>query len=367
MDYKLTQSSRIDSTPFTSRNAKAGVSSYTIYNKTLLPTIFNSYEADYYHLINHVQMWDVSCQKIIEIKGPDALNFLRYVSCRNFENIDELRCYYTPMTDFNGGLLNDTLVYSIDEQTIWVSISDSDMFMWFSGLSVNTNYNVKIKNRYIYTIAIQGPKANILTEELIDKKIVSLPFFSFDFFDFNKTKVLVSKTGYSKQGGFEFLFEEAKIACDFWDFVTKEGKKFNIKVGCPNMIERVESSLLSYGNDMTFKDTPYDCSLGKYCSIEMSYDFVGKVALSNYVKNNDKKNIYRVFFGDSDLKIKGKPKCFYKKKEIGSITSVIFSPKYKKNLGFMIAYENDIFDDNSNNYFVKSEYGLIEATISNFN
>ena len=101
--------------------------------------------------------------------------------------------------------------------------------------------------------------------------------------------------------------------------------------------------------------------------VEMSYDFVGKVALSNYVKNNDKKNIYRVFFGDSDLKIKGKPKCFYKKKEIGSITSVIFSPKYKKNLGFMIAYENDIFDDNSNNYFVKSEYGLIEATISNFN
>ena len=89
MDYKLTQSSRIDFTPFTSRNALAGVSSYTIYNKTLLPTIFNSYEEDYYHLINHVQMWDVSCQKIIEIKGPDALNFLRYVLSK-FWTIDNL-------------------------------------------------------------------------------------------------------------------------------------------------------------------------------------------------------------------------------------------------------------------------------------
>ena len=151
MDYKLTQSNRIDSTPFTSRNALAGVSSYTIYNKTLLPTIFNSYEEDYHHLINHVQMWDVSCQKIIEIKGPDALNFLRYVSCRNFETIDKFKCYYTPMTNFDGGLLNDTLVYSIDEETIWVSISDSDMYMWFSGLLVNTNHNVEIKNRHIYT------------------------------------------------------------------------------------------------------------------------------------------------------------------------------------------------------------------------
>ena len=228
MDYKLTQSSRIDSTPFTSRNALAGVSSYTIYNKTLLPTIFNSYEEDYYHLINHVQMWDVSCQKIIEIKGPDALNFLRYVSCRNFETIDKFKCYYTPMTDFNGGLLNDTLVYFIDNDTVWVSISDSDMLMWFSGLLVNANHNVEIKKRDIYTIALQGPKAIKLTEELIDKKILALSFFSFDFFNFKNTQVLVSKTGYSKQGGFEFLFDNAKIACEFWDFIIKEGKPFYI-------------------------------------------------------------------------------------------------------------------------------------------
>ena len=367
MDYKLTLSSRIDSTPFTSRNALAGVSSYTIYNKTLLPTMFNSYEDDYYHLINHVQMWDVSCQKIIEIKGPDALSFLRYVSCRNFETIDKFKCYYTPMTDFNGGLLNDTLVYSIDEETIWVSISDSDMFMWFSGLLINTNHNVEIKKRDIYTIALQGPKAIKLTEELIDKKILSLSFFSFVFFEFKNTQVLVSKTGYSKQGGFEFLFDNAKIACEFWDFLIKEGKPFNLKVGCPNMIERVENSLLSYGNDMTSKDTPYDCSLGKYCSIDMSYDFIGKIALTNYVKHKQKRNIYRVFFGESDLKIKSKLKCYYEKKEIGDITSIIFSPKYKKNMGFIIAYENDILNKNNKNYHVKTEHGFIDTTLNDFN
>ena len=239
--------------------------------------------------------------------------------------------------------------------------------MWFSGLLVNTNHNVEIKNRHIYTIALQGPKSRKLTEELIDKKIISLPFFSFDFFDFKNTQVLVSKTGYSKQGGFEFLFDDAKIACEFWDFLIKEGKPFNIKVGCPNMIERVENSLLSYGNDMTSKDTPYDCSLGKYCSIDMSYDFIGKIALTNYVKNKQKRNIYRVFFGESDLKIKSKLKCYYEKKEIGDITSIIFSPKYKKNMGFIIAYENDILKDNNKNYYVKTEHGFIETTINDFN
>merc|ERR1711991_719482 len=125
---------------------------------------------------------DGFCQKILEIKGPDALNFLRYVSCRNFETIDKFKCYYTPMADFNGGLLNDTLVYFIDNDTVWVSISDSDMLMWFSGLLVNAHHNVEIKKRDIYTIALQGPKAIKLTEKLIDKKVLSLSFFSFDFF-----------------------------------------------------------------------------------------------------------------------------------------------------------------------------------------
>ena len=237
----------------------------------------------------------------------------------------------------------------------------------FSGLLVNLNFNVKVKNKNIYTLALQGPKAIKLTEELIDKKFLSLPFFNFDFFDFKNTRVLVSKTGYSKQGGFEFLFDNAKIACEFWDFLMKEGKTFNIKVGCPNMIERVENSLLSYGNDMTSKDTPYDCSLGKYCSIDMSYDFIGKIALTNYVKNKQKRNIYRVFFGDNDLKIKSKLKCYHEKKEIGDITSIIFSPKYKKNIGFIIAYENDILKENNKNYYVKTEHGFIETTINDFN
>jgi len=133
------------------------------------------------------------------------------------------------------------------------------------------------------------------------------------------------------------------------------------------MIERVENSLLSYGNDMTSKDTPYDCSLGKYCSIDMSYDFIGKIALTNYVKNKQKRNIYRVFFGDNDLKIKSKLKCYHEKKEIGDITSIIFSPKYKKNMGFIIAYENDILKENNKNYYVKTEHGFIDTTISDFN
>ena len=172
--------------------------------------MFKNYEKDYYHLINHVQIWDVCCQKVIEFKGPDALNFLRYVSCRNFEKIDEFKCYYTPMTNFEGGLLNDTLVYFIDKENIWVSISDSDMFMWFSGLLVNLNFNVTITNKKVYTVALQGPKAIRLTEELIDSKINELSFFSFDYFYFKKKKFLSQKLGTANKGVMNFFLKILK-------------------------------------------------------------------------------------------------------------------------------------------------------------
>ena len=79
MDYRLTLSKRIKSTPFTSRNDLNGVKAYTVYNKTLLPTIFDTLLDDYYHLLEYVQLWDVSCQKIIQIKGPDASHFLSLI------------------------------------------------------------------------------------------------------------------------------------------------------------------------------------------------------------------------------------------------------------------------------------------------
>ena len=82
--FFISTSNRIRSTPFSSRNELAGVKNYTVYNNTLLPTIFKSLKDDYYHLIENVQLWDVCSQKIIEVKGKNSLSLLKYLFCRDF-------------------------------------------------------------------------------------------------------------------------------------------------------------------------------------------------------------------------------------------------------------------------------------------
>ena len=178
MEYRLTLSKRIKSTPFTSRNDLNGASSYTVYNKTLLPTIFETMLDDYYHLLEYVQLWDVSCQKIIQIKGPDASNFLSIISCRDLSRAIPGKCYYTPMTNSKGGLLNDTLVLCIEKDNFWVSLSDSDIYMWVTGILTNLKLKVSVEERDISTIAIQGPNSNALMRELAGEEIDKLTFFN---------------------------------------------------------------------------------------------------------------------------------------------------------------------------------------------
>ena len=330
MEYRLTPSRRIKSTPFTSRNELNGVKAYTVYNKTLLPTIFNSMLDDYYHLLEYVQLWDVSCQKIIQIKGPDAFHILSLISCRDLSGSKPGKCYYTPMTNSKGGLLNDTLVLCIEKDCYWVSISDSDIYMWISGILTNLNFKVAVEEKDIATIAVQGPNSNALLRELTGYDIDKLNFFNFDEFKIKNRNFFISRTGFSKQGGYEIYIQNLNHGRGLWDLIVQEGFKFNLKVGTVNLIERVESGLLSYGNDMTKKDTPLDCSLEKYCSLESDYNFIGKKALLRQKTNGPDRDIYKVFF-DAPLGLEDQEAvCYVDEKKNWFINIINFFTKIQQ-------------------------------------
>lgn len=97
----ITPSRRVRLTPFTPRVEAAGVKAYTVYNHMLLPTVFESVEADCAHLKTHVQLWDVACERQLSIKGPDALRLMRLISPRDMGKMAADQCYYVPVVDQN--------------------------------------------------------------------------------------------------------------------------------------------------------------------------------------------------------------------------------------------------------------------------
>ena len=143
-NYLIAKSRRIRSTPYTSRIEKQGVTAYTSYNHMLLPAAFGSLEDSYYHLKEHVQVWDVAGERQVEISGKDSAELVQLMTCRDLSKSEDGRCYYCPIIDDQAGLINDPVILRHNEKKWWISIADSDVILFAKGLAIGNKFEVKI-------------------------------------------------------------------------------------------------------------------------------------------------------------------------------------------------------------------------------
>ncbi len=351
-NYPIARSRRLRSTPYTSRIENQGVTAYTVYNHMLLPAAFGSLEESCDHLKKNVQVWDVAAERQVEISGKDAAKLIQLMTCRDLSKSKVGRCYYCPIIDENGNLVNDPVILKLAEDRWWVSIADSDVIFFAKGLASGNKFDVKIYEPNVDIFAVQGPKSFDLMEKIFGKKIKDLKFFGFDYFEFNGVKHLIARSGWSKQGGFEVYVENTQSGLELYDQLFELGKEFNVKPGCPNLIERIESGLLSYGNDFDNNDNPFECGFGKYVNLNTNINFLGKDKLKKIEKEGIKRKLMGVLIETdkinltTSLNIKDNNNNF-----IGELRSACYSPHFKKVIGIAMINQP---------YCKASESGIIE-------
>jgi len=333
-NYSIAKSRRLRSTPYTSRIESQGVTAYTVYNHMLLPAAFGSLEDSYHHLKEHVQIWDVAGERQVEISGKDSAKLVQLMTCRDLSKSKDGRCYYCPILDDEAGIINDPVVLRINENRWWISIADSDVILFAKGLAIGNKFNVNIIEPNVDIMAVQGPKSFKLMEKVFGDKITKLKFFGFDYFDFQGTKHLIAQSGWSKQGGYEIYVENTKSGLDLYDHLFEVGKEFNVKPGCPNLIERIESALLSFGNDMDNEDNPYECGFDKFINIESDINFLGKEKLKKIKAEGIKKKLMGIKFDAKEISLSGSLDLKDENNNIiGELRSACYSPHFGKVIG----------------------------------
>ena len=333
-NFLIAKSRRLRGTPYTSRIEEQGVTAYTIYNHMLLPAAFGSIEDSYHHLKEHVQIWDVAAERQVEISGKDSAKLVQLMTCRDLSKSKDGRCYYCPIIDDNAGLINDPVVLRINENKWWISIADTDVILFAKGLAIGNKFDVKIFEPNVDILAVQGPKSFKLMEKIFGKKITEMKFFGFDYFEFSGAKHLIARSGWSKQGGYEIYVEHTKSGLALYDKLFEVGKEFNVKPGCPNLIERIESALLSYGNDMDNNDNPLECGLDKYVNLDTEVDFLGKEKLKEIKQKGISKKLMGVIIDTKEISVsKSIDLIDDKGSKIGELRSGVYSPHFKKVIG----------------------------------
>ena len=333
-NYSIAKSRRLRSTPYTSRIENQGVTAYTVYNHMILPAAFGSIEESYHHLKKDVQVWDVAAERQVEISGKDSAELVQLMTCRDLSKSKDGRCYYCPILDDQAGIINDPVILRLNKDRWWISIADSDVILFAKGLAIGKKFDVKIFEPNVDIMAVQGPKSFKLMEKIFGKKITELKFFGFDYFDFEGDKHLIARSGWSKQGGYEIYVENTKSGLKLYDYLFKIGKEFNIRPGCPNLIERIESALLSYGNDMDNGDNPFECGFDKYINLDSNVNFLGKEKLKKIKNDGIKRKLMGVKFDMKQISLSGSVDLKDEKDNIiGELRSACYSPHFKKVIG----------------------------------
>lgn len=331
---KISFSRRLRRTPFSDGVDAAGVKAFTVYNHMLLPTVFRSLEEDYHHLKAAVQVWDVSVERQIEITGPDADRLMQMLTPRDLSRMQADQCYYIPVVNAAGGMLNDPVALRLGEDRWWISIADSDLLLWISGLAVGMGLDVQVFEPDVSPLAVQGPLAEDLMARVFGEDVRQIRFFRHKRLSFGAHSFIVARSGYSKQGGFEIYVEGFDNGMPLWHALFEAGRGLDVHAGCPNLIERIEGGLMSYGNDMTSANSPFDCGLGKFCHLPEHLTCIGDAALRKIKATGPDRQVRAIAIGGAPLSPIGSPMPILAGNRFaGQVTSLAWSPEYKTNVG----------------------------------
>ncbi|APE44576.1 glycine cleavage system protein T [Sulfitobacter alexandrii] len=258
-----------------------GVRSFSVYNHMYIPGHFGDPEGEYDRLLNGVAQWDVAAQRQVELAGPDAVALAQLLTPRDLSSLTVGQGRYVPVCDHEGMVINDPVLLKLGKDRVWLSVADSDLHLWAAAIGAERGFDVSVREPDVSPMAIQGPKAMDVAAALFGDHVRDMRPFAFVETALDDIPLVLARSGWSKQGGFELYLMDGAKGNALWQRVRKAGEPWNIGPGAPNDSERIESGLISYGADMrrqVVPANPFEMGMGKMVSLD-SHDFIGRSAL----------------------------------------------------------------------------------------
>lgn len=282
MTIEIAIGANLRKSPYFEATLRAGAKNFSVYNHMLIPGHFGDPDGEYQRLMTGVAMWDVAAQRQVEVTGPDAARLVQYLTPRNLSGTKIGQGRYVPICDHDGYLINDPVLLKLAEDRFWLSVADSDIHLWAQAIAQEKGWQAQVGEPDVSPLAIQGPQAEAVTAALFGDWVRDLRYFGFRETTLDGIPLVLARSGWSKQGGFELYLTDASRGIELWDRVAAAGAPFGIGPGAPNDIERVESGLISYGSDMrrqVIPADPFEMGLGGLVDLAREDDFVGRAAL----------------------------------------------------------------------------------------
>jgi len=341
MSFEIAIGCNVRKSPYFDATVADGVRSFSIYNHMYAPSHFGDPEGEYRALMTGVVMWDVACERQVQLAGPDAERLARYLTTRAIDGMAVGQGKYAALCDHDGNLINDPVLQKLADDRYWLSIADSDVLLWAQAIAAERELDVQVTEPDASPLAVQGPRAEDVVAGLFGDWVRRLRYFWFRETEFDGIPILLARSGWSKQGGFELYLRDARRGTDLYRRVKEAGTPYGIVAGAPSDIERVESGLLSYGADARHGVNPFEAGLGALVDLDRPDEFVGKAALRRIAdRGPQRRRVGYVIGGERIGGISHWHDVRLGQNVVGVVTEAVYSPRFEKNIAVgMLASE----------------------------
>ena len=326
--------------PYFEATKRAGCKSWGLYNHMLLPTLYDDPVTEYWALLNDVTMWDVSVERCVEITGPDAFELTNLITCRDLTTCDVRQCKYVLITAADGGIVNDPVLLRLAEDHFWLALADSDALLYVAGVAAGRGMDVTIREADVAPMQVQGPRSKDVIGALFGDAVRDLRYYWCAETEVDGIPVVISRTGWTGEVGYEIYLRDSSRGDDLWDRVRQAGEPFGIRAIAPSEARRIEAGIFNYGSDMRVEDTPLHISgLEKFVELEQEQDFIGKAALARLAEAGVDRKLVGIDIGGEPMTDEGAlndvwPVLDASGDPIGRLTAGAWSPRLERNVGF---------------------------------
>ena len=325
---------QIRKSPYFDATVRWGATGFSVYNHMYIPRDFGNPEENFWNLVNHAILCDVAVERQVEITGPDAAQFVQLLTPRDLSKCAVGQCKYVLLTNAQGGILNDPILLRLAENHFWISLADSDVLFWAQGLAVHSGLDVHICEPDVSPLQLQGPKSGEVMQALFGDSILDLKYYWLREYDLDGIPLIVSRTGWSSELGYELYLRDARYGDELWEKIMAAGAPFGLKPGHTSSIRRIEGGMLSYHADMDINNNPYELGLDRLIDLDGDFDFIGKSALQKIRTTGvTRQHIGLIINGPA---IRGPNTRFWtlekSGKTVGVVTSAVYSPRLEQNI-----------------------------------
>ncbi|MFN2385774.1 MAG: glycine cleavage T C-terminal barrel domain-containing protein [Thermoanaerobaculia bacterium] len=328
-------------TPYYEATQRSSPQGFTVYNHMYFPIRFDTFEAEFEALLNDVTIWDVAVERCLEVSGPDGFRFAQLLTPRNLWKCAVGQGKYVTICDSDGGVINDPVMTRMEENTFWFALASSDALLFARGLkNAYPRLNVSIRERDVAPVQIQGPKSKNLMVDLVGPDILALKYYWWRRAEIRGIPVVITRTGWTSEVGYEIYLLDPTKGTEIWEALLEVGKPYGVKPTGPSDIRRVEGGILNWGADMTYENNPLEIGLERLVAFSLPDDACISIAALKRIKAEGvKRRLVGVELdGERFPELNAVKWPAYREngggEEIGRVTSAIYSPRLKKNIGY---------------------------------